>query len=96
MDKATEDILDALDFIKERMATKSDIAELRLEGHAARNEAQIEFRSIRTELATLMRRLDLIDEQYKQLRGVTREIDDVRERVRDIERHLGMEKKIAA
>jgi len=29
MDKNTEDILDALDFIKERMATKADVAELR-------------------------------------------------------------------
>ena len=49
MDKNTEEILDALDFIKERMATKADVAEVRLELHTFRTENEVAFRSLRTE-----------------------------------------------
>ncbi|NJO32451.1 MAG: hypothetical protein HC869_04280 [Rhodospirillales bacterium] len=65
MDKNTTDILEALDFIKERMATKDDVTE----------------------------RLDLIEENLK---GVTKEIDEIRTEVREIQKHLGIERKIAA
>jgi hypothetical protein len=30
------------------------------------------------------------------LKGVTKEIDEIRDRVKEIERHLGLNKKIAA
>jgi hypothetical protein len=36
------------------------------------------------------------DENYKNLKGVRKEIDEIRIRVKDIERHLGISKKIAA
>jgi len=48
------------------------------------------------ELADINRRLDLLDRQFANLKGVTKEIDEVRDRVRDIEKHLGLNKKIAA
>ena len=96
MDKNTKDILDALDFIKERMATKSDVAELRLELHTFRTEAEANFRSLGRELADINKRLDLIEQSYANLKGVTKEIDEIRNRVKDIERHLGINKKIAA
>jgi len=96
MDKNTKDILDALDFIKERMATKADVAEFRLELHTFRTETEAGFRSLRTEPADINRRLDLIEQNYANLKGITKEIDEVRERVRDIEKHLGLSKKIAA
>ena len=82
--------------IKERMATKADLAELRLELHTFRTETEVGFRSLRRELADINKRLDLIEQNYANLKGVTKEIDDVRRRVRDIEEHLGLNKKIAA
>jgi septation ring formation regulator EzrA len=96
MDKNTEDILDALDFIKERMATKSDVAELRLELHTFRTEAEANFRLLRRELTDINKRLDMIEQNYANLKGVTKEIDEIRAEVRAIQKHLGIERKIAA
>jgi hypothetical protein len=96
MDKNTEDILDALDFIKERMATKADVAELRLELHTLRTESEANVRSVRTELGEINKRLDLIEQSYANLKGVTKEIDEIRTEVRAIQKHLGIERKIAA
>ena len=89
-------VSDDLASIKERMATTADIAELRLELHTFRSEAAAEVRSLHTDLAEINRRLDLLDRQFANLRGVTKEIDEIRDRVRDIEKHLGLVKKIAA
>jgi hypothetical protein len=82
--------------IKERMATKADVAELRLELHTFRSETEAGLRPLRHELAEINKRLDLIEQHHANLKGVTKEIDLVRERVRDIEKHLGINKKIAA
>jgi len=49
-----------------------------------------------TTVADINKRLDLFEQNYANLKGVTKEIDEVRERVRDIEKHLGLNKKIAA
>lgn len=43
------------------MATKADIAELRLDLHAFRSEAAADVRSLYIELAEINRRLDLLD-----------------------------------
>ena len=96
MDKNTEDILDALDFIKERMATKADVAELRLELNSFRTEAEKNARELRKDLAEINKRLDLIEQNYANLKGVTKEIDDIRAEVRAIQKHLAIERKIAA
>jgi septation ring formation regulator EzrA len=96
MDKNIEDILDTLDFIKERMATKADVAELRLELNSFRTESEANFRSVRTELGEINKRLDLIEQNYANLKGVTKEIDEIRGEVRAIQKHLGIERKIAA
>ena len=42
------------------------------------------------------RRLDALEEHYSNLRGVTKEIDEIRDEVRAIQKHLGIERKIAA
>lgn len=82
--------------IKERMATKADVAELRLELHTFRSESETGLRSLRVEVADINKRLDLLDSRFADLKGVTKEIDDIRDRVRDIEKHLGLSKQIAA
>ena len=94
MDQNTKDILEAVNFIKEKMVTKDDLPDV--VRAIVRKEVQEALRPIHTELAHINRRLDVLDEHYKNLKSVTKEIDDIRDRVRDIERHLGLNKKIAA
>jgi hypothetical protein len=53
-------------------------------------------RCIGASLIEIYRRLDVIEEHYANLKGVTKEIDELREQVRAIEKHLGLNKKIAA
>src|SRR5262245_37424615 len=48
------------------------------------------------ELKEINRHLDTLDEEYKNLKGVTKEIDELRAQVRAIAEHLGLKKKIAA
>jgi len=102
MDQNTKDILDVVNFIKEKMVTKDDLSDLvrpivQEEVRViVREEVQAALRPIHSELAHINRRLNVLDEHYKNLKGVTKEIDDIRDRVRDIERHLGLDKKIAA
>jgi hypothetical protein len=96
MDKNSEDILDALDFIKDRMATKADVAELRLELNSFRTEAEGNARQLHKDLSEINKRLDLIEQNYANLKGVTKEIDEIRAEVRAIQKHLGIERKIPA
>jgi hypothetical protein len=51
---------------------------------------------IHASLTDINRRLDTIEEHYGNLKGVTKEIDEIRADVRAIEKHLGIEKRIAA
>jgi hypothetical protein len=37
-----------------------------------------------------------LEQHYANLKGVTKEIDDLRDRVKDIEHHLDISKKIAS
>ena len=61
-----------------------------------REEVAESLRSIHATLADINRRLDAVEEHYANLRGVTKEIDEIREEVRAIQKHLGIERKIAA
>jgi hypothetical protein len=97
MDQNTKDILETVNFIKERveqLPTKDDVrAIIREEVPAMIRE---ELKPIYHELKEINRRLDAVDEEYKNLKGVTKEIDEIRDQVRAIEKHLGLNKKIAA
>jgi hypothetical protein len=46
-------------------------------------------------LADINRRLDALEEHYANLKGVTKEIDEIRAEVRTIQKHLGIDRKIA-
>jgi hypothetical protein len=106
MDKNTKDILDALNFIKERMATKDDVREIIKEEVPPIVRAMIievvpgivavEIKPVREQLKQVEKRLDLIEQNYANLKGVTKEIDEIRGEVRAIQKHLGIERKIAA
>ena len=98
MDKNTKDILETVNFIKDRMLTKDDVRDITRE--VIRQEVPVmireELKPIHHELKEINRRLDTLDEEYKNLKGVTKEIDELRDQVRAIEKHLGLDKKIAA
>jgi hypothetical protein len=106
MDKNTKDILDALDFIKERMVTKDDVRDIIKKEvppivramiiEAVPGIVALEIKPVREQLREIEKRLDLIEQNYANLKGVTKEIDEIRGEVRGIQKHLGIEKKIAA
>jgi archaellum component FlaC len=52
------------------------------------HEIRQELRSVRTELSYINRRLDHLEEQYGNIKGYSKEIDELRARVKDIEKHL--------
>ena len=98
MDKDTKDILETVNFIKDRMLTKDDVRDITREVIRQEVPAMIreELKPVHHELREINRRLDVLDEEYKNLKGVTKEIDELRDQVRAIEKHLGLDKKIAA
>jgi hypothetical protein len=99
MDQNTKDIIDALDFIKERMATKDDLQQFATKDDVRAIVEEVvdeKLRPIHASLSEINRRLDTIEESYANLKGVTKEIDEIRGEVRAIQKHLGIEKKIAA
>jgi hypothetical protein len=95
---AAEDIAD----IRARMATKDDIKDMATKDDlaAVRDELRAEMRdgfaSIRQELRDIRQRLEALEEAARNSAGLTKEIDHLMERVRAIEKRLGIETKIAA
>jgi DNA repair ATPase RecN len=51
---------------------------------------------VRQQLRQIDERLDSLEQHYANLKGVTKEIDDIRTEVQAIQQHLGIERKIAA
>ena len=97
MDHNTKDILEAVNFIKEKveqLPTKDDVRTIIRE--EVPGMIREELKPIHHELKEIDRRLDTLDEEYKNLKGVTKEIDEIRGEVRAIQKHLGIERKIAA
>ena len=107
MDQNTKDILEAVNFIKDRMLTKDDVRDIvrdELKEYATKDDVRKivgevvdeKLRPIQASLTEINRRLDTIEESYANLKGVTKEIDEIRSEVRAIQKHLGIERKIAA
>ena len=93
MDQNTRDILEAVNFIKEKveqLPTKDDVRAI------VEEVLDEKLRPIHASLSEINRRLDTIEEHYGNLKGVTKEIDEIRAEVHEIQKHLGIEKKIAA
>ena len=103
MDKDTNSIIETLNVILAKMATKDDIERLdgridslREEMHDGFASIRAELRDIRSEIREIHDRLDAIEAELKNHRGFAKEIDHLLQRVAAIEKHLGMEQKIAA
>jgi chromosome segregation ATPase len=71
--------------IKSKMATKDDIANL-----------GGQLTSVERELKSIRRDLDDLGEKVENVSGFQKEIDHALERIAAIEKHLGLDKKIAA
>jgi hypothetical protein len=63
---------------------------------AAVDGVALEIKPAREQLNQIEKRLDTIEQHYANSTGVTKEIDEIRAEVRAIQKHLGIEKKIAA
>ncbi len=104
-------MLEALNFIKERMATKDDLVgfaiKADLENVATKDDvrgiirdevSQIvreEISDIRAELTSIRRDLEALTDKIDNIVGLPKEFDQALERIAAIERHLGL-KKFAA
>lgn len=94
MDQDTKDILETVNFIKERMLTKDDVRDI-----IRKEVPQIvreEIKDIRTELTSIRRDLEALTGKVDNIMGLPKEIDHALERIAAIEKHLGINKKIAA
>jgi peptidoglycan hydrolase CwlO-like protein len=76
---------DMLAHVVKHMATKDDIANL---GE--------QLTSVERELKSIRRDLDDLREKVENVSGFQKEIDHALERIAAIEKHLGLDKKIAA
>ena len=107
MDQNIRDIIDSLSFIKENMATKDELAEVKEDLAALRTELKNdifvvrtelrEFRDeVRAELRSIRLELDALKEKVENVTGFRKEIDYALERIAGIEKHLGINKRVAA
>jgi predicted nucleic acid-binding Zn-ribbon protein len=85
MDRGFAAIADDITDIKSKMATKDDIANL-----------GGQLTSVERELKSIRRDLDDLREKVENVSGFQKEIDHALERIAAIEKHLGLDKKIAA
>jgi uncharacterized protein YdhG (YjbR/CyaY superfamily) len=111
MDKDTGEIIEILNLILAKMATKEDVEALRTETQAGRTELRAEMleafsalraemreglTDIRSEMKDIRARLDALESAVKNISGYSKEIDHLIERVSAIEKHLGLRANIAA
>ena len=102
-----KEVGETLAFIVERMATKEDLKQFATKDdvreivQAVIQEevpgiVALELKPVRNDLKQIEARLDTLEQHYANLKGVTKEIDEIRGEVRAIQKHLGIERKIAA
>ena len=96
--QSVEEQFDRITAIVEKgfAAVADDIANVKTEMRSHLVALAVDIREIKTELRDINRRLDVLEEVVAGTKGHAKEIDGLRDRVRDIERQLGMNKKVAA
>lgn len=86
------EIGEMLTHVVEHMATKDDIARL----DRRMDELSEQITGIEGEVKSIRRDLDELGEKFENVSGFRKEIDYALERIAAIEKHLGLDKKIAA
>jgi surfactin synthase thioesterase subunit len=98
MDQNTKDILAGVNFIKDKMVTKDELPDL--VRPILREEVRVivreELRDLRSDVKAIRTELDELKEKVDNITGYRKEIDYALERIAAIEKHLGINKKIAA
>jgi hypothetical protein len=95
---AMTEIQELSEFIRDHLPTKDDVRTIVRDEVATSVPGIVAFeiKPMRQQLGDIEKQLDALAENYKNLKGVTKEIDEIRAEVRAIQKHLGIEKKIAA
>jgi hypothetical protein len=89
--KKENEIQDLSEFIRDHMVTKSD-----LENLATKNDLiALDTRIGKLDLS-IHREVETVQQELKNVGGFGKEIDHALERIAAIEKHLGINKKIAA
>ena len=93
-----KEVGEMLAHVVEHMATKDDLKGFATKEDlkAFREETTENFRALRAELADIRRELDDLRSRVVNVTGYRKEIDYALERIAAIEKHLGIEKRIAA
>ena len=93
-----KEVGEMLAYVVEHMATKDDLKGFATKEDlkAFREETTENFRTLRAELADIRRELDDLRLRVVNVTGYRKEIDYALERIAAIEKHLGIEKGIAA
>jgi uncharacterized protein Yka (UPF0111/DUF47 family) len=90
------EIEDMLAHVVERMATKEDIVHLDTCIGDLRTEMIDQFEHVDKQFETTHEDIEWLEELGASNAGFSKEIDHLLTRVRAIERHLGIDKKVAA
>jgi predicted nucleotidyltransferase len=98
-----KEVGEMLAYVVEHMVTKDELAatnmelkSFRQEFNDFRDETRQNFREIHAELADIRRDVEGLKSRADNSAGYSKEIDHALERIAAIEKHLGIEKKIAA
>jgi DNA-binding transcriptional regulator GbsR (MarR family) len=94
-----KEVGETLAFIVERMATKDDLRNFATKDDVRAIVGHIvdeKLKPISDELASIRRDLNDLMQRAENSAGLTKEIDHALERIGAIEKHLGLNKKIAA
>ena len=94
-----KEIGETLAFIVERMSTKDDLKNFPTKHEVRTIVGEIieeKLKPISEELASIRRDLEELKGKADKSAGLTKEIDHALERIAAIEKHLGLNKKIAA
>ena len=97
------EIGEMLTHVVEHMATKDDVADIKTEMMEQFEHVDKQFhaldgrlRDMANEIAVIHRRVERLEELGASNAGFAKEIDHLLMRVAEIEKHLGIDKKIAA
>jgi predicted nucleic acid-binding Zn-ribbon protein len=95
MDRGFAAVADDIADIRSTMATKADLA-TRATKSDVRDILRDELKPIRSDLKSIRDELDDLTEKLENVSGFRKEIDHALGRIAAIEKHLGINKKIAA
>lgn len=92
MDKNTKDILEVVNFLKDKVVYMSENMvtkdELSYGLSDLRSEMETGFRELRAENLAIIQKLDALTETVDGMKGYTKEIDELRNRVNAVELKL--------